>query len=199
MLSPAKMIAAAAAAALGGALLLASPFTTSDTAEPVAPAAEAELPSITYVDGQMELVDWSDAEVSTDSSDWGYSRTNQLARLRSESSDERLSGLSRFRINTNFGKSGYDFGSDAVSVFLENDGGSWIGTGRGYVDAIATQGEPAAGAHLQLILEGQEGYAGLSAILSLDQPDEYSPFELTGAITSVPLPAMPDAAPTDSE
>ncbi len=200
MLSPAKMVAAAAVVALSGALLLAGTFTTSDTADPpVAPAAEGELASIVYVDGQVTTVGWSVAEAWTDRTDWGYSKTNQLWTGEFGTSDDRLSGLARFRINSHFGESEYDFGSDAVSAYLENDGGSWIGTGRGYMDAPATEGEPAAGSHLQLTLEGQGDYTGLSAIVSLDQPDSYSPFELTGAITSVPLPAMPDAAPTDFE
>jgi len=194
MPSPTKMVAAAAVGALAGVLLLAGPFTQED-GEPAAPVALSDLPAVTLVSGQVADTDGPWSMGTVEAHEWGYSVTGSLSTMAFEMDDERLSGLSRFRINAHAKPGTYAMGPIAASVFLKNDGGSWVGTGQGYQDPAATGGAPAAGHHFQLAMEGQDGYEGLTAVVTLDQPDEYSPYEVTGAIMPLDPAPMPGAAP----
>jgi hypothetical protein len=107
--------------------------------------------------------------------------------------DDRLSGKARVRFDAHAAEWTWTW---TGSVYLENGGGSWVGTGYGYLDPPSTGGELGAGSHERLVLVGQDGYAGLTAILDLDARDPDSPTTVTGAIMSIDLPEAAGAAPT---
>ena len=142
MFSATKLVAAAAVLALSGTLLLAGPFTTQQAEDLVAPAATTNDPNaVTLVSGQMS--DWSkDDAGKSESRDWGYSIVDRLWTAELALTDERLSGPTRIRGNIH---AQYWDQQGALSVFLENDGGSWVGTGRSYLDPASTGGSLGAG------------------------------------------------------
>ena len=197
MLTPSKVVAAAAVAALMGTMLMVGPFTTRDDGDPATPASLGDQPIVTLVSGGMSGYFASDSQGSTSSHDWGYTITDALGTWQLEMSDERLSGRSRMRTDY-YARSGSEFGPFAFSMYLENDGRSWAGSGVGYMDPIATEGEP-GGIQANAVLAGQDGYEGLTAILAMESPDGSFEWEVTGAIQPLGVPPMPGAAPTTFE
>ena len=190
MFSATKLVAAAAVAAPSGALLLAGPFTTRPAEDPVEPTANTNDSAVfTLVSGQMPDLT-KDDQGASQTHDWGYLITDRLWTTTFELSDERPA-----RVRSNFHALEWDW-QGAHSIFHENDGGSWVGTGRSYLDPAATEGGLGAGQHMHFALQGQEGYEGLNAILAIDQAASDQPFEVTGAVTPFALPSMPGPAPT---
>jgi hypothetical protein len=194
MFSATKLIAAVTVVALSGALLLAGPFTQkADPSEPLA-AVDDSL-AATLFSGQMSDLS-NDDPGKSESYDWGYSIADRLFSAELELTDERLSGPARIR--SNFYARDWDW-QEALSIFLENDGGSWVGTGRGYMDPASTGGSLGAGLHMQVVLQGQGGYEGLNAIMAIDQVSSDQPLEVSGAITHLDLPPAPGPAPRTFE
>ena len=52
---------------------------------------------------------------------------------------------------------------------------------------------------MRLVLQGQDGYEGLTSILTIDQASSDQPLEVTVAITTLALPLAPGPAPTTFE
>ena len=195
MFSPTKLVSATAVAALAGVLLLAGPFTTQESVPPpAASSVESDTSGATLVRGELEMN--RDYPGRSESLDWGYSLTDALNTIELTMSDERLSGRGRLRWNAHADDWTWVW---TESVYLENEGGSWVGSGFGYMDPPSTGGELGAGNHERLVLEGQDGYAGLTAILDFDEKDSDSPTEVTGAIMAMTLPQTPGDAPTTFE
>jgi hypothetical protein len=123
----------------------------------------------TYIGGPTSIDEWWKTEFRVD--------------------DPRLSGVATSRHNRNVGavKTTHG-GTRMITTRIDNDGGSWIGTGRAYSD-------PSSGIHYQILFEGQGGYDGLDAIIALDNKSATGPFEVTGAIISGGLPELPEPVP----
>lgn len=195
LFTPSKLLTAAAGVTLAAALMLVEPFATQDTVEPITPAADTESPGVTRVGGVMELTS-EDFPGYTEALERGYSITDRLSTGELRMSDERLSGRARVRGNAHADEMSWVW---TESVYLENDGGAWVGTGYGYLDPASTGGELGSGNHERLVLVGQGGYAGLTAIIDLDAAHYDAPVEVTGAIVPFDLPEAPEAAPTAFE
>ena len=198
MFSATNVAAAAAIAALAGALLVVAPLTTREIDQPAAPLADADAEGVTLVHGVAE---WSSQEYAgnTESHDWGYAVRDGLDTIEFTMDDARLSGPARVRFNFNRPTEDYWTWLSSESFYLENDGGSWAGTGYGYADPPATEGELGSARHERLVLVGQGGYEGLTAVLDLDSEHADAPLEATGAIVALGMPEMPAAAPTTFE
>ncbi len=197
MISPAKLVTGAAVAALMGALLLARPFTSQEVSDQASPAGPSDEPIVTLVSGQMSGRFDQDSPGKTEATDWGYSVTDALGTFQLDTSDERLSGPLRMRTDY-YARSGYEYGPFAFTVYLENDGGSWDGSGVAYLDPIATEGDP-GGAHMQAVLSGQDAYQGMTAILAMDTQGWSSDWAVSGSLQPFQLPPAPEAAPTSFE
>ena len=105
--------------------------------------------------------------------------------------DERLNGVAISRHNRNIGATTTAHGgSRAITVRIDNDGGSWVGNGHAYSD-------PDSAIHYRLYFQGVDGYDGLEAIIALDNQSATAPFEVTGAIISGGLPQMPEPVPVE--
>ncbi|MGD8682720.1 MAG: hypothetical protein PVG27_02135 [Chloroflexota bacterium] len=89
--------------------------------------------------------------------------------------------------------SGTSGGPKSSTVYIENDGGSWVGAGRAY------NGVNGGGWHHQTVLTGQGAYEGLTAIMAADQPALSSVLGVTGVVFTGGLPALPEPAPTTFE
>ena len=190
MFSPAKMVAAATALALTGALLLAGPFTTPAQPPPAAPAYEPGV--ITPVEGTMRVRTQPRAgDIGTYAG--GTSSLDEWWETEYEVSDPRLNGVAVSRHNRNLPVDSTSHGgARTITIRLDNDGGTWVGTGRAYSD-------PRSGIHYQVHLTGQGGYEGLDAIIALDNESASAPFEVSGAIISGGLPEMPEEVPATAE
>lgn len=195
LFTPSGLLTAAAGVTLAAALMLVGPFASEDTVEPIAPAADIEAPVVTLVNGVMELTS-EDFRGYTEALERGYSITDLLNTGEFTMSDERLSGRARVRGNAHADEMTWVW---TESVYLENDGGAWVGTGYGYLDPVSTGGELGSGNHERLVLVGQGGYAGLTAIIDLDAANYDAPVEVTGVIVPFDLPPAPEAAPTTFE
>ena len=187
MFSATKLVATAAAVALSGALLLAGPFTPQERSAPAAPDA-FEPGVITPVQGTMYVTAQTrggDSETYAG----GRVSLDEWWTTRYEVDDPRLSGYATSRHNRNTGATTtYAGGTRMITARIDNDGGSWVGTGRAYSG-------PESSIHYQMLLEGQGGYEGLHAIIALDTESTAAPFEVTGAIISGDLPELPEAVP----
>jgi hypothetical protein len=198
MFSATNVAAAVAITALAGALLVAAPLATQDGSQPAAPAADVEAAGVTLVSGVIEGTGQEYAG-STESHDWGYAVRDALKAVEFAVSDERLSGPALLRGNWNRPADDMWTWVATETVYLQNEGGSWTGTGYAYADPPATEGEYGSGTHERLVLEGHDGYEGLTAILDLDSEHMHAPTEVSGAIVPLDLPEMPAAAPTTLE
>ena len=188
MISPTKLIAAATVAALAGTLLLAGQPTTT---RPAMPAAQAEPGVLTPVQGTMLVLAQSQAG-ETGTYTGGSAAIDEWWETEFRVDDPRLAGQSVSRHNRHIGAAtSYAGGTRRITLRLENEGGSWVGSGVAYSDPSAS------GIHYQLLLEGQGGYEGLDAILALDNQVATAPFEVTGVIVSSGLPELPDPVPVD--
>lgn len=197
MFTPTKLFTGAAIAALMGALLLARPFMSQDVNDPASPAGPSDEPIVTLVSGEASGYFSVDSGGKTESANWGYTVTDALGTWELDMSDERLSGRSRMRTDY-YARSGSEYGPFAFSMYVENDGGSWDGSGVAWLDPAATQGEP-SGAHSHVVLRGQDGYEGMTAILAMDTPDGSSDWAVSGVVQPFELPPTPEAAPTTFE
>lgn len=198
MFSPTKLVAAAAVAALMGGMLVAGPFATQDSNKPAAPTVDDVAAGITLVSGDV-AAQHQGYFGDTESRDWGYAVRDALSSAELAMSDERLSGEAIFRGHWNrLGDDSWTWVA-TESVYLENEGGSWTGTGHAYVDPASTGGSLGSGRHERLVLEGQDGYEGLTAFLDFDSEHADAPIKISGAIVTLGLPEMPGAAPTTLE
>jgi hypothetical protein len=188
MISPTKLIAAAAVAALAGTLLLVGPLTT--TPSPM-PAAQAEPGVMTPVQGTMLVLAQSQAG-KTETYPGGSASIDEWWETEFRVDDPRLAGQAVSRHNRHIGAAtSYAGGTRRITLRVENEGGSWVGSGVAYSDPSAS------GIHYQLLLEGQGAYEGLDAVLALDNQVATGPFEVTGVIVSSGLPELPEPVPFD--
>jgi hypothetical protein len=181
-------IAAATALVLGVAISL-----PRDAGPEPMPAGSTTLeePDVSAVSGTMQIInqvrpgETVDRGPGTASLGEGYLINYKL-------DDERLSGIARSLDNVLVLPS-TPYGPRSVTIYLENDGGSWRGEGRVWQDPD-TQA-----LHSQQVLHGQDGYEGLDAIMALDQEEFSARFEVSGVIVQGGLPEMPDPAPVRFE
>ena len=198
MFSATNVAAAVAVTALTGALLVVAPLATQEGTQPAAPSIEEGAAGVTLVSGVVERTGYERAG-STESYDWGYAVRDALNTVEFTMSDARLSGPALLRGNWNRPLDDYWTWVASETVYLQNEGGSWTGTGYAYAEPPATGGELGSARHERLVLEGHDGYAGLTAILDLDSAHMEAPIEISGAIVALTMPEMPDAAPTTFE
>ena len=188
MISPTRLIAAAAVAALAGTLLLTGPPTTSPSPMPAAPA---EPGAITPVQGWMLVLAQAQAG-ETETYTGGSASIDEWWETEFRVDDPRLAGQAVSRHNRHIGTAtSYAGGTRRITVRVENEGGSWVGSGVAYSDPSTSS------VHYQLLLEGQGAYEGLDAILALDNQTATAPFEVTGVIVSSGLPELPEPVPVD--
>lgn len=186
MISPTKMVAAAAVAALAGTLLLAGQNTTQDPATAV---TDSQGPGeITWTEGKLIAHEQYDQGVSA-TTEHGVLTTDELWRGEFQMDDPRLNVLGQTRLNE------YAFGTGGPKVwtgYFENEEGSWVGSARAY-------SAETGGWHHQILLTGQDGYEGLTAILSADQPSISGLLDVYGAVFTGELPPLPGPAPMSAE
>ena len=187
MISPAKMVMMAAVAALAGTLLLAGQFTTPDLGPAI---ADSQGPGkITSTQGQMLVRSQYDPGDST-AVEWGVATTGELWSGELRMDDPRLSVSGQVRLNE------YSFGNGGPKSWtghFENEDGWWTAQARAYT---ALGG---GGWHHQILLTGQGGYEGLSAILSADQEAVSGFLDVRGAIFTGDMPPLPGPAPASLE
>lgn len=188
MFSPAKLVGISAVIALVGALMVATP--PSHEATPFSAAAPSGPTEIAQVEGTLLLLSEDEHGVA-ENHDWGTIITDQLWTGQYDLDDDRLDGYGRARFNGHH--IAFVGGPKSGSYYLENDGGSWVGSGH------AWSGLGAGGWHHRLVLDGQGAYDGLTAILSLDQESVTPTLQVSGVVFDGGLPPMPDPAPTDIE
>jgi len=198
MFSATNVAAVVATAALAGALAVAAPLATQDGNRPAAPAVDDDAGGVTLFSGVVER-SRQEYPGNTESHDWGYAIRDALDAVEFTMTDTRLSGQALVRANWNRPVDDYWTWLGTESVYLQNEGGSWTGTGYGYAEPPATEGELGSARHERLVLLGHDGYAGLTAILDLDSEHTGAPLEATGAIVALGLPEMPAEAPTTAE
>ena len=190
MISATKMIGLAASLALVGALALALPANQPEgsVGPAAAPAEPAEMAPFSGTMRTLSIDDYGE----TVAHDWGRALMDQQWTFEHDFDDERLNGMGRSRVNDHriAGSSG---GPKSFTLYIENDGGSWVGTGRAY------NGVNGGGWHHQTVLTGQGGYEGLTAILAADQSAQSSVLEVSGVMFTGGLPPLPEAAPTEFE
>ena len=129
---------------------------------------------------------------SSGSEDGRWWRHGYLGRCRSEMDDPRLSGDLWTLWNHESVGGGIHCGTGEVltgTVELVNDGGSWVGTMRGYiVNGPRTH-------FWQLDLNGTGAYEGLSALAYAIGPGggahEFEGFVFPGALPTYPEPVVP--------
>jgi len=145
-------------------------------------------PGVTPISGTMRVVSEDDAGERT-MLDGRLAYMGEEWTTMMDVDDPRLDGLGRSTHNR-FTSPGAPFGPRSLTLYAENDGGSWVGTGHAYQDRFTT------GLHYQNVMVGQGDYEGLIAIIALDQPMFGTSFDVSGAIISGGMPPMPEAAPT---
>jgi hypothetical protein len=107
------------------------------------------------------------------------------------SSDPRLTGEVSWRWNVDTYQS--DEGSISVAMdaaYLRNDGGGWACSSGG--DLVDGSGMSVAGTTSTMTCVGDGGYAGLSAVLVLEDAGGFSS-DIVGLIFSGDLPPLPEA------
>lgn len=190
MFSATKLVGLAAIVALVGALTIALPAN-----QPVEPGGSAASPTappeMTPFSGTMGVlsIDESGDRVEHD---WGLGMMDQQWTFVHEFDDERLNGRGRSRVNDHQ-IDGQRGGPKSFTLYIENDGGSWVGTGRAY------NGVNGGGWHHQTVLTGQGGYEGLTAILAADQEYQADTLDVHGVVFTGGLPPLPEPAPTEFE
>jgi hypothetical protein len=190
MFSTAKLIGITASIALAGALALALPASQPGEPAPAAEPATTE-PELTPFSGWL-IVRSTDRYGDVESHAWGDVVTDQEWTFEYDLDDDRLDGMGRSRVTDHL-ITGFAAGPKSFTVYIENDGGSWVGQGRAY------DGVGGGGWHHQTVLAGQGGYEGLTAILSADQQAKSGFLDVEGVLFTGGLPALPDPAPTEFE
>lgn len=189
MISATKMVGLAAVVALVGGVLAVS-GTLDVQQDPVPAATIEERLELTGVQGTLEgLGDQENGmcefrggladcrgDVSVERYDWD---------------DDRLDGYMVVRTNK-YSLSNAPIASTTHSFYLENEGGSWAGSGYGYTAPADNTG------HMRATLEGAGDYEGLTAILNFDMVMDMSTLVRswagTGVIVGPGLPDMPEPA-----
>ena len=186
MFSPTKLVGIAVVVAFMGTLAVAVPISHEVAKAPVDAAAQPT--EISEVTGKVLILSEDDhGEAQTH--DWGVAITDQLWTGKWDLDDDRLDGYGRALLNE--WRIAFAGGPKSISMYIENDGGSWAGSGH------AWSGVGKGGWHHRLVLEGQDGYDGLTAILSADQDYSAPTLEVSGVVFDGGLPPMPGAAPTE--
>jgi hypothetical protein len=189
MLSATKVIGLAAVAAVAGALLLTVPGNVErDEALPAArldgPVEITPVSGTFGVMGQERVGDCQELEA-----DW-FACTNDVWIGKNDFDDDRLDGMLVSRHNR-YAISERSYAAQSLTTFIENGGGSWAGSGYAYQDPTTS------GLHYRMVLHGQDGYEGLTAIIDLDQSGFSSMFRASGVIVGPGLPEMPEPAPAE--
>jgi hypothetical protein len=115
--------------------------------------------------------------------DFGGDRVDRVV-----ASDPRLSGIWTYIRNLRHTTRGTpaEFGVSVQSVRVENEGGTWLGRREGFRVA----GEPFEYGTDWTVLEGQDGYEGLTAIVVPGEDREE--YDGVGVIFDFEMPTMPD-------
>jgi hypothetical protein len=193
MFSPAKTITAGlVVVALGGAFLVARPISQ----QPSMPGAETEAIAPTWVTGDVNAAAVPcTADPDVVDGDVLRSRNVECNPQRWTSSDPRLTGTVARRWNDDV----YQTDESTISVskagaYMRNEGGGWacsasdLATGSGYATEALT------GTTFECV--GNDGYAGLSAMLVLEPTVGFNE-EFVGLIFSGDFPPPPEAPPVE--
>jgi hypothetical protein len=208
MFNATKFVFAGAIVALFGGFLLAgvltgpsgdlSPAAVTDSAvdgtsaQPTSAKAvdfSGDYPYLSAQGGEMSLL-----------ADGFVVMGEQIDGVLTELDDHRLNGKVRYVVN----RIDHESAGDVVSyvVRIDNDGGSWLGTGYGYNDTadpgfVFDHGNRMRGGFDTTVLRGSGGYEGLSAIMVNERAGDT--FRVEGVVFSgeiAELPEMP-AAPAE--
>lgn len=175
--------AAVAVLAVSGTLLV-SQIGTERTTVPGSTTINMEL-SPGYVDGTVTLIEEPDYD-ATPLGEGYFQWITPVATLRWETDDQRLSGDATA---VEHGMQHFNTwnGVRTIDWTLENDGGSWTGTGNAFSRADGGEGF--------VILDGHGDYDGLSAFVSFGREPEDSFTTEVREIRGVIFPAAPPTAP----
>ena len=182
MFNATKVAAAVVVLAVSGTLLL-GPFARESGTVP-APGAPIDMEqSPGYVDGTVTLIEEPDYD-ATPLGEGYFQWIAPVATLRWETGDERLSGDATA---VEHGLQHFDTwnGVRTIDWTLENDSGSWTGTGNAFSRADGGEGF--------VVLTGHGGYDGLSAFVSFGREPEES---FTTEVREIRGVIFPAAAPT---
>jgi hypothetical protein len=191
MFSATKLVGMAAVLALMGGLMLAVPLNVTEESPPAATTPDP-ADYLTTVSGTATLRSTDrdgDVEYGVVGPD-GIGYMDEIYTGEIDTDDPRLDG--RMRSTSNM-YAHHGQATRSLTIYLENDGGSWVGTGYGYQDPETT------GYHNRWVLHGEGGYEGQHAVIDMDQSTFSVPFEVSGVIVSGDLPPMPDPAPETFE
>ena len=114
--------------------------------------------------------------------------SGHLSRVVVEASDPRLSGTWTVRESCRWGvRAGYEEVEELCvgSVRVENEGGTWLGRHEGYRREGIGNLDPT-------VLEGQGGYAGLTAVLDYVQDGVTEPYKHVAGFGYIVAFEMPD-------
>ncbi|MEA2025692.1 MAG: hypothetical protein U9O18_03275 [Chloroflexota bacterium] len=199
MFSAVKFAGAAAIVALFGGFLLSGALTTQQGEEMVPAAVTASpSPAMIYVapnavTGKMSFERKFQGAVITQLEDRKTYRDAGTAHT-FEMDDARLSGTLYLAQNSDDIGEKYQHHDGEVrtgTIELVNDGGSWVGTMRGYASM-----NPAT-MHWHMELTGTGAHEGLSALLEAKGP--YGSYDVEGFIFPGALPEYPDPVEVPAE
>jgi hypothetical protein len=166
MLSPVKAIAAGAIVfALGGAFLIAQPFQQAATTEHAAEGAAVSMDA-TWVSGTLLHAPACTPPERTIDGDVvheeGYRCESQIW----ETDDPRLNGRATPSWNADVYRLGPDVSVSMGVYEVETDGGRWLCS---FGPTVAQgSGLPVSTKPETITCQGQDGYAGLAAVLDVD-------------------------------
>ena len=188
MFSPAKVITAGALVfALGGVLLIAQPFEQGGGV----PGAATEAIAPTWVTGTVQPASSCSGPDSVESDgDVRHDWITECSPQSWTSSDPRLTGEVVRRWNEDVFTT--DEGTISISMdaaYLRNERGGWACSASDLLKGSGQFSAPVTGATFNCIGDG--GYAGLSAILVLEEAGGFSE-DLVGLIFSGDFPPLPE-------
>jgi hypothetical protein len=189
MFSPAKAITASVIVfAIGGAFLIAQPFERQGSV----PGAETEAFAPTRVTGDIQPAPSCSSPDFEVDGDVRRSRNGECSPQTWTSSDPRLTG----EVSNRWNEDTYQTDEGSISVgmdtrYLRNDDGGWACSYGYLVDGSGQFADPLAGSTSTYTCTGDGGYAGLSAILVLEDTGGFSA-DIVGLIFPGDLPPLPE-------
>lgn len=181
MFNATRVAAVVAALALAGSLAYVALPEQQAAVVPGAPVTASDFAGFT---GTFRATGCTDGEIS--SHDWGHTVEGDLcSRMTVDVSDERMNGAARAAHNAVRFKNGPKYGVRTLDAEIVNDGGRWAGTG------IAFHDPDDRILRYELLLTGEDGYEGLSAMLSLTSDPYFLAHEAEGVVFPGELPPYP--------
>ena len=192
MFSPVKAITAGALVfAIGGVFLIAQPFDQQGTS---VPGAETEAIAPTWVTGTVQVASSCSGPDSIEvDGDVRHEWVIECSPQTWTSSDPRLTGEVSRRWNEDVFQT--DEGSITVAMdaaYLRNDDGGWACSNSSLLRGSGMSSEDVTGETFTHTCIGDGGYAGLSAILVLDQAGAGNSEGIVGLIFSGDFPPLPE-------